>query len=331
MPRKLSIARVRGAALLAICVAGFAGQEKPDVQPDIQVDVDLVTVACAVDTRDGTPARNLKAEDFKVLDNGQPRQIRDFWQESDLPLTVALVADVSGSQAGYIRSHREAISQFLKQVIGPRDRAMVVEVAQKTWLISGFTSSNDAVSAAVERIGTAEGKQSPLLGPVCRNETFPHGCGGTALWHGLYYTAKELKPVQGRKAIIVLSDGMDTGSDVRLGDVIEMAQSAGTVVYSIKYASPMRFLSISGAIAQAVSRGLERVSRETGGLTYGNPGHRTAEVFAKIESDLRNMYVLGFTPTADARDGKFHKLDVTTTHADLVLRTRAGYWALETK
>jgi VWFA-related protein len=331
MPRKLFIARVRGAALLAICVAGLTGQEKTDVQPDIQVDVDLVTVACAVDTRDGMPARNLKAEDFKVLDNGQPREIRNFWQESDLPLTVALVADVSGSQAGYIRSHREAISQFLKQVIGPRDRAMVVQVAQKSWLISGLTSSNDDVSAAVERIGTSEGKQSPLLGPPCRNETFPHSCGGTALWHALYYTAKELKPVQGRKAIIVLSDGMDTGSDVRLGDAIEMAQSAGTVVYSIKYASPMRFLSISGAIAQAVSHGLERLSRETGGLTYGNPGHRTAEVFAKIESDLRNMYVLGFTPTADARDGKFHKLDVTITHTDLVLRTRAGYWALPSK
>jgi len=319
MPRNIFIA--------PICIAFLAAQDKPD----IQVDVDLVTVACAVDTHDGTPARNLKAGDFKILDDGQPREIRNFWQESDLPLTVALVTDVSGSQAGYVKSHREAIAQFLKQVIGPRDHAMVVEVAQKSWLISGLTGSSDELSAAVERIGTPEGKQSPLLGPVCRNETFPHGCGGTALWHSLYYTAKDLRSVPGRKAIVVLSDGMDTGSDIRLNDVIEMAQSAGTVVYSIKYASPMRFVSISAAIAQAVSRGLERLSRETGGLTYPNPGHRTSEVFAKIESDLRNMYVLGFTPIADARDGKFHKLDVTTTHPDLVVRSRAGYWALVAK
>ena len=208
---------------------------------------------------------------------------------------------------------------------------MVVEVAQKSWLISGLTGSSDDLSAAVERIGTPEGKQSPLLGPVCRNQSFPHSCGGTALWHGLYYTAKELKPVPGRKAIVVLSDGMDTGSDIRLTDVIEMAQSAGTVVYSIKYASPMRFLSISGAIAQAVSRGLERLSRETGGLTFPNPGHRTSEVFSKIESDLRNMYVLGFNPPADARDGKFHKLDVKTTRPDLVVRSRDGYWARGTE
>ena len=73
--------------------------------------------------------------------------------------------------------------------------------------------------------------------------------------------------------------------------------------------------------------GLERVSRETGGLSFTNPGHRTSEVFSKIESDLRNMYVLGFTPPADARDGRFHRLDVTTTRPDLVVRSRAGYWA----
>jgi VWFA-related protein len=324
------MAQKLNAALLAICIPLLAAAQE-NVKPDIQVDVDLVTVACAVDNRDGTPAGNLKAQDFKLLDNGQPREIRNFWQESDLPLTVALVADVSGSQAGYVRSHREAIGQFLKQVVGPRDRAMVVEVAQKSWLISGLTGSSDDLSAAVERIGTSAGKQSPVLGPACRNESFPHSCGGTALWHGLFYTAKELKPVAGRKAIVVLSDGMDTGSDIRLNDVIEMAQSAGTVVYSIKYASPMRFLSISGAIAQAVSRGLERLSRETGGLTYPNPGHRTSEVFSKIESDLRNMYVLGFSPPADARDGKFHKLDVKTSRPDLLVRSRDGYWARGTE
>jgi Ca-activated chloride channel family protein len=317
MANKLFISIV----LLAISAALLRAQGKPD----IQVNVDLVTVACAVDTHDGTPARNLTASDFQVLDNGQPRTVQNLWQEADLPLTVALVADVSGSQAGYIKSHREAITQFLKQVIGPRDRVMVVEVAQKAWLIAGL--SNVDVSATVEEVGAPAGKQSPQIGPPCRNPSFPHSCGGTALWHSLYYTAKELKPVEGRKAIVVLSDGVDTGSDIRLSDVIQTAQSAGTVVYSIKYSSPMHYLSIAGAIAQALSHGLERLSRETGGLVFANPGHKTSEVFTKIEADLRNLYVLGFTPPADVRDGKFHKLEVTTTRSDLHVRARAGYWA----
>jgi len=202
--RRISIAPMRAAALVPICASLFAWQ-----QADIQVDVDLVTVACAVDTRQGMPASDLKAADFRLLDNGQPRNIRDFWHESDLPLTVALVADVSGSQAGYIRSHRDAIAQFLNQVVGPRDRAMVIEVADKTWLPGGLSSALGDLTAAVEKIGGADGKQSPLLGPACRSTSFPHSCGGTALWHGLYYTAKELKPVSGRKAIVVLSDGLD--------------------------------------------------------------------------------------------------------------------------
>lgn len=307
---------------VVICAALLAAQNAPD----IRVDVNLVTVACAVETHQGAPVANLKAGDFHLLDEGQPREITSFWQESNLPLTVALVADVSGSQAGYIRHHREAILEFLHQVIGPRDRAMVVEVAQQAELISKLTASDNDLNLAVERIGTPEGKQSPLLGPKCRNESFPHSCGGTALWHALYYTAMELKDVTGRKAIVVLSDGMDTGSDIHLNDLIELAQSAGTVVYSLKYASPMRFMSITGAIAQAVSHGLDRLSRETGGVCFPNPGRETSKVFSRIETDLRNLYLLGFAPPPGARDGKFHRLQVTVTTPDLVVRSRPGYW-----
>ena len=295
--------------------------------PDIRVDIDLVTVSCSVTDRAGAPVRGLKRDDFSLRDNGQPRDIGYFWQESDLPLSVALIADVSGSQAGFVKSHREAVTQFFKQVMTSADSAMVVEVARQARLLSDLTSSSNTLSAAIEKIGTTEGKQSPMLGPPCRNTSFPHTCGGTALWHGVYYAAKQLKPVSGRKAIVILSDGMDTGSDISLTNVIEMAQSAGVVVYSIKYANPMRFISPAATIAQAVSRGLDRLARETGGLAFQNPGRKISEVFAQIESDLRNLYVLGFTPPSDGRDGKFHKIEVETTRPDLIVRARAGYYA----
>jgi Ca-activated chloride channel homolog len=301
-----------------LCGGLLAGQQKAD----IRVDVDLVTVACSVTDRGGAPVKNLKSEDFVLMDNGVPQKIGQFWQESDLPLTVALVADISGSQAMFIKNHRNAVTQFLSQVIGPRDRAMVVEVAQQAWLVSDLTNDPNALRKSVQSIGLRQSKDEPLLGVRC------HRCGGTALWHGIYYAARlGLRPVTGRKAIVALSDGMDTGSDVSLNDAIEMAQTAETVVYGIKYASPFRYLSLGATIAQAVSRGLERMSRETGGVTYPNPGRKLSDVFSQIEADLRNSYVLGFTPAAEARDGKFHKLEVKPVRKDVLVRARAGYWA----
>jgi VWFA-related protein len=89
----------------------------------------------------------------------------------------------------------------------------------------------------------------------------------------------------------------------------------------------MRFISLAATIAQVVSRGLYRLSSETGGLTFPNPGHKISEVFSQIESDLRNTYVLGFVPPNDARDRKFHKLDVLMLRPDLIVRARTGYWA----
>src|ERR1700733_8944492 len=112
--------------------------------PDIRVDVDLVTVSCSVTDRGGAPIKGLRREDFELRDNGQPREIGNFWQESDLPLTIAFVADVSGSQAGFIKSHREAVAQFFKQVMSPGDRAMLVEVAGQSRLLSDLTDSSDA-------------------------------------------------------------------------------------------------------------------------------------------------------------------------------------------
>jgi len=295
---------------------------------DIRVDVDLVTVACSATDRGGAPVKNLKPEDFVLSDNGVPQKIGQFWQESDLPLTVALVADISGSQAMFIKSHRDAVSQFLRQVIGPKDRAMVVEVAQQAWLVSDLTNDPEALRLSVQDIGLRQSKDAPLLGQRCHGEGMRRGCGGTALWHGIYYTARlGLRPVTGRKAIVVLSDGMDTGSDFSLTDTIEMAQTAETVVYSIKYANPLRYMSLGATIAQAVSRGMEKMSRETGGVTYPNPGRRLGEVFSQIEADLRNLYVIGFTPAVEARDGKFHKLEVKPVRKDIVVRARAGYWA----
>jgi VWFA-related protein len=149
----------------AIPAFAFAALLAAQQQADFRADVDLVTVACSVTDRNGAPVRNLKLEDFSLSDDGEPREIRKLWQESDLPLTIALVADVSGSQQEFVGSHRGAVAQFLKQVIGPGDRAMIVQVSRQSWLISDLTGSPADLRAAAKKIGQTETKLSRMLGP----------------------------------------------------------------------------------------------------------------------------------------------------------------------
>ena len=314
---------VRLVPILAVCTVLNAQQ-----RADIRVEVDLVAVACSVTDRGGSPAKNLRPEDFIVRDNGVPQKLKYLWQESELPLTIGLIVDVSGSQMGFVNQHRETVARFLSQVLGPKDRAFLVQIAQKVRLVTGLTNSIDQLGDGVRTIGTRAAKEAPLLGDPCKGHGILFGCGGTALWHGLYFAALlEKRPLTGRKALIVLTDGMDTGSDRSVSDVIEAAQGAETAVYTIKYASPARFISPALMLRSALSHGLERLAIETGGVPFSHPKDKTPQVFAQIESDLRNLYVLGFTPPDDARDGKFHKLDVKTARPDLVVRTRAGYYA----
>jgi len=303
----------------------------PAQKPDIRVDVDLVTVACSATDAGGAPVKNLTAEDFAVRDNGATRKVTQFWQDSDLPLTIGLVVDASGSQMEFVARHRDTIGQFLSQVLGAEDRAFLVQIDKQARVVTDLTGSMEELRAGVDKIGTKEAETSPLLGERCRGP-WKMGCGGTALWHGMYFAALKMRPqdrdtAPGRKALIVLSDGMDTGSDRSVSDVIEAAQSAGVVVYAIKYVSALRFISPALTLRQALARGMERISQETGGLTFPDPKRKIAETFAQIESELRNLYVLGFTPPEDARDGKFHKLSVRLAHGNAAVRTRAGYWA----
>lgn len=291
-------------------------------------EADLITVACSVADRSGTPVRNLTPAEIALTDNGQPREISNLRSESDLPLTIALIADISDDHAGNFAQHREEVTDFLKHALGPRDHAMVIQLGRQAWLLSDFAGGNPkAVDAAVEKIGTHQGKQTNVVGPTCRNPRPPHSCGPTALWHSLYYTAQALKPVTGRKAIVILSEGVDTGSDVTLEDTIEAARTAGAAVYAVKYSSPTTLSSMKSSVIEKFSKGLDRISHETGGLTLAGSEKKDAEVFSRIESALRGTWVIGFTPPPGARDGRFHKLEVKTPRSNLLVRCPPGYWA----
>src|SRR5262249_142909 len=153
--------------------------------------------------------RDLRREDFTVREEGAPQTIKYFWQEADLPLTVGLVVDVSGSQAGLVRKHRETVAQFWKQVMGPRDRGFLVTIGAKARLGTDLTNSTPELLAGVDRIG---GRAGELLGDPCRTSGLRRvrrlGCGGTALWHGLYNAVRlKMRRQAGRKTLVVISDG----------------------------------------------------------------------------------------------------------------------------
>ncbi len=204
---------------------------------DIRVDVNLVRVASTVTDRSGGFVTGLNKRDFQLLDNGLSRDIQYLWQETDLPLTVGLIADISGSQRSFIDKHRHEVSQFLEQVLGPNDQAFIVTVAANPWLVTDLTGSIEELRMGMERIGQRRG--GPLLGDPCPTKGVRRGrpragCGGTALWNAVYAAARlKMKKVTGRKALIVLSDGMDTGSTHSLTDAIEAAQGAETIVYTL--------------------------------------------------------------------------------------------------
>lgn len=298
------------------------------VGAQIRVDVSLVTIACEVTDRSGAPVKYLRKDDFDVRDNGREQKIEYLWQEQDLPLTIGLLVDVSGSQSAFIDQHRRAVVQFLSQVIGPHDRAFIVTIGTEAKLVTDLTASIDALRLGAEHIDPlqAAGVQ---FGESCLQTIPGRGCGGTALWNAVYASARQkMRWVQGRKALVIVSDGFDTGSPHTLPDAIEAVQESGTVVYAIKYVDPEVTPAMAGiSRRKAEERGMERLTDETGGYTFPDPGDRLGDVFARIEEDLRNEYVLGFTPPMQARDGRFHKLEVKMRPRGLTVRARVGYYA----
>src|SRR5437588_3714045 len=174
-------------------------------QSDFRVEVNLVRVPCVVTDRTVKPVQDLHKEDFILKENGTEQPIKYFWQEADLPLTLGLIVDVSGSQGELVRTHRDRVAQFIRTVVGEQDRGFIATIGLQARVLTKLDSSRAELLAAIDRIDRDEGE---VLGEPCRG----HGihrirrmgiplCGGTALWNGLYYSSwLGMKPATGRKA-----------------------------------------------------------------------------------------------------------------------------------
>jgi VWFA-related protein len=295
----------RRAFLCLVHLAG-RGQEPPVFSATVKV----VNVLATVRGRDGAIASGLEREDFTILENGRPQQIRYFARESGLPLVLGLLIDTSFSQEQVLAAQRGASLRFLDQVLRPdRDQVFLMQFDENVRLRQPLTASVKDLAETLAFIDTPS-----------RTELRAGRGNGTALYDAVATAARGVLAARtGRKAMIVLSDGVDYGSNETLASCIEAAVRAESLVYTILFAGD------SGRSGAGV---LERMARETGGASFAVSKREPIDsIFARIEQELRTQYSLGFVSDVPVRISEFRTLAVAVNRPGFLVRARPRYWA----
>jgi VWFA-related protein len=234
-------------AALAVLPGVAPSMRAQDAASTIAVDVKVVALPVTVRDKHGTIVRDLTKDDFTLQEDGRPQVIRYFSQDTNLPLTLGLLVDTSRSQSNVLDAERNASRSFFDQMlVQPKDKAFLIHFDREVELLQDLTSSREKLQAALELLKTPSDRESsndpndPSNSPSGSGSGSHHG-GGTQLYDAVFLASNELmKKQQGRKAFIILSDGVDRGSKTYLESAIESAQRADTVVYSIYFADSHR-------------------------------------------------------------------------------------------
>jgi VWFA-related protein len=312
---------------LLLALAAFAPAQVPEDQaPTIKVDVDIVNVLCSVRDKRGAYVANLTKDDFAVFEDGKPQTIRYFNREKDLALTLGLLVDVSGSQENLIGVERQAATQFFAAVLGKKDMAFLISFGSEAELLQDYTNSHRLLRDALDKLRVNAAVAGLHPGPV-PTMSKPRG---TVLFDAVYLaTTDRLKGEVGRKAVVLITDGVDMGSRLTLQDAMTAAQKADAVIYSIYYVDPSAYGS-RGSWGYAPSDSdLKKMSEETGGRLF-RTGRKTSldDIFRQLQEELRNQYSIGYTPTNEAKDGKFRKIEIRMREKDWKVQARKGYFAV---
>ena len=234
-------------AALAVLPGVAPSMRAQDAASTIAVDVKVVALPVTVRDKHGTIVRDLTKDDFTLQEDGRPQVIRYFSQDTNLPLTLGLLVDTSRSQSNVLDAERNASRSFFDQMlVQPKDKAFLIHFDREVELLQDLTSSHEKLQAALELLKTPSDRErsndpnDPSNSPSGSGSGSHHG-GGTQLYDAVFLASNELmKKQQGRKAFIILSDGVDRGSKTYLESAIESAQRADTVVYSIYFADSHR-------------------------------------------------------------------------------------------
>jgi VWFA-related protein len=303
-------------------------RQPPPVAPEepvIRVEVNLVNLFFSVRDRKGAYVSTLGKEDFTVYEDGKPQEIRFFSRETDQPLTLGLLVDVSRSQEALIEVERRASMRFLERVLRDKDMAFLISFGVDAELLQDFTSSPVLLARGLERLRLNAGVSgmSPTGSPL----PMPGGPRGTVLYDAVWLASREkLRNEVGRKALVVITDGVDVGSRVKLEEAIEEAQRADAIVYVILFEDP-RYTSwqYGGVSGEGAMR---RMTDETGGRVFRVSRRESLDdIFDTIQTELRSQYSIGYAPTNQARDGSFRRIEIRTRNRDYRVQVRRGYYA----
>jgi len=312
---------------------GYSVPERPRLQDKtavgkpvttLKVEVQVVNVYFNVKDKRGALIPNLKKEDFQVSEDGKPQTIKYFSAESNQPLTLGLLIDTSGSQARVLPMEQVVGSAFLNDVLTAKDLAFLINFDIQVSLLQDYTSDAERLRRAMLQTQINDGGGGGAVGiagagqgtiPVTRPK-------GTLLYDAVYLAANDkLRNQSGRKALILLTDGGDYGSEETLNDAIAAAQQAEVMVYVIMIADRGNFYTGDSE--------MRKLAGQTGGrvIDVGDNEKKLRRAFDEIATELRSQYMVGYVPTNSALDGKYRKLEVKTNKPEYKIQARKGYFA----
>jgi VWFA-related protein len=314
-----------------------SGKDNPVFSSDVKV----VNVLATVRTKAGEIVANLTKDDFVLSEDNHPQTIKYFSRETNLPLILGLLVDTSGSQRNVLEEEETASYKFLDKVLREeQDKTFLAHFDFDTELLQDLTSSKQKLREALDALevpgpGSRRGGGYGGYGGGGRGGRRGGGQGGgTTLYDAVYLASDEImRHQQGRKAVILLTDGVDHGSQESMGTAIEEAQRADTLIYSIMFEGeegggfgrigPMDM----GADGYKV---LQKMSRETGGGFFEVSRKMSIDaIYKRIEEELRSQYSIGYTPDRPAGGGMFRTIGLKAKRKDLVVQARQGYYPVD--
>ena len=287
----------------------------------IKVDVRLVNAAFTVRDANGKLVNGLTKDDFDLLEDGVPQEIKFFSRSSDLPLRLGLLLDGSGSQRSFNKAHHKDLEKFVEATLDTRDRALLLGFGNRLRVAADFTGSASAVIKGLTHFEKGRFHGMEQLDRDGKRS------GGTAVFDAVAAVSRQkLKQFAGeRKAIVLLSDGEDNASVHSLSDAIEAAQGADAPIYTVRYTE------IRHGVASRRNRegadAMDRLAEETGGIAFDATTGNVEKHLARIGEELRNLYDSGYKSSNSGGEGQFRKITIRAKKAGLKVRAKGGYFA----